>query len=263
MNDILIHYGVKGMKWGVRKQYEGTGGGGGGGWGPNTVAGGGGPSPLAASMIGNPKKKSLFGKKEVQKMGLRERRAEELARKNKSSKEQDDLSDAIRKDPIKAREMMDKRVTSEMISDMSEKYSSMQDAIKEAAEDYAKQEDYLDAYHERALEWSLNDLKTNYPDYYKEAAEEAKEGGFDIKDHKLVAYGADAYNEPYNPPETAKTKAADKAMDSYYSSVNKYASDLIGKHGSEVIDPPFWEYGGAYGDTVKSQVYKYFDEKVR
>lgn len=74
MNDILVHYGVKGMKWGVRKQYEGTGGGGGGGWGPNTIATGGGPSPLAASMSGNPKKKKSIGKAEVQKMGVKDKK---------------------------------------------------------------------------------------------------------------------------------------------------------------------------------------------
>lgn len=263
MKDILIHYGVKGMKWGVRKQYEGTGGGGGGGWGPNNPMMGNPLAAAAASIPNNPGGKSLFGKKVVKKMGLQERRAEELARKNKSSKEQDDLSNAIRKDPTKAREMLDKRVTSEMISDMSEKYSSMQQAIKEASNDYEKQEDYMDAYHEKALEWSLNDLKKNNPDLYELAKEEADEGGFDITDHKLVAYGTDLYPEPYNPPETAKTKAADKAMDTYFSSVSKYTNDLIGKHGNEVIDPSSWKYGGAYGDTVESQVHKYFDEKVK
>lgn len=77
MKDILIHYGVKGMKWGVRKQYEGTGGGGGGDWGPNTVAGGGGPSPLAASMAGNPKKKKSVGKAEAEKMGVQDRKKTE------------------------------------------------------------------------------------------------------------------------------------------------------------------------------------------
>lgn len=76
MKDILIHYGVQGMKWGVRKQYEGTGRSGGGGWGPNTVAGGGGPSPLAASMAGNPKKKKSVGKNAVKKMGIQDKKAQ-------------------------------------------------------------------------------------------------------------------------------------------------------------------------------------------
>lgn len=76
MKDILIHYGVKGMKWGVRKQYEGTGGGGGGGWGPNSIATGGGPSPLAASMAGNPKKKKTVGKAEAKKMGIQDKKAQ-------------------------------------------------------------------------------------------------------------------------------------------------------------------------------------------
>lgn len=57
------------MKWGVRKQYEGTGRSGGGGWGPNII-GGAGPSPLAASMAGNPKKKTSVGKSEAKKAGL-------------------------------------------------------------------------------------------------------------------------------------------------------------------------------------------------
>lgn len=88
MKDILIHYGVKGMKWGVRKQYEGTGGGGGGGWGPNTIAGGGGPSPLAASMAGNPKKKKKFGKAEAKKMGIQDNAKKEAeARKQKAKEE--------------------------------------------------------------------------------------------------------------------------------------------------------------------------------
>lgn len=77
MKDVLIHYGVKGMKWGVRKQYEGTGGGGGGGWGPNSIATGGGPSPLAASMAGNPKKKKIVGKAEAKKMGIKEKARQE------------------------------------------------------------------------------------------------------------------------------------------------------------------------------------------
>ena len=76
MKDILIHYGVKGMKWGVRKEYEAAGGGGGGGWGPNTIAGGGGPSPLAASMVGNPKKKKRFGKAEAEKMGIKDKKVQ-------------------------------------------------------------------------------------------------------------------------------------------------------------------------------------------
>lgn len=75
MKDILIHYGVKGMKWGVRKQYEGTGGGGGGSWGPS-IATGGGPSPLAASMAGNPKKKKSVGKAQAKKMGIQDRKAQ-------------------------------------------------------------------------------------------------------------------------------------------------------------------------------------------
>lgn len=81
MKDILIHHGVKGMKWGVRKQYEGTGGGGGGGWGPNTIATGGGPSPLAASMAGNPKKKKSVGKNAVEKMGIDTAASPEMAKR--------------------------------------------------------------------------------------------------------------------------------------------------------------------------------------
>lgn len=98
MNNVLIHYGVKGMKWGVRKQYEGTGGGGGGGWGPNTIATGGGPSPLAASMAGNPKKKASFGKSEANKMGVKDKKKEIAARRKetkKMSKRLNDLSTEI------------------------------------------------------------------------------------------------------------------------------------------------------------------------
>lgn len=73
MKDILIHYGVKGMKWGVRKEYEATGGGGGGGWGPS-IATGGGPSPLAASMAGNPKKRRPSAKPKFRRWALRIRR---------------------------------------------------------------------------------------------------------------------------------------------------------------------------------------------
>lgn len=109
MKDILIHYGVKGMKWGVRKQYEGTGGGGGGGWGPNTIATGGGPSPLAASMAGNPKKKSLFGKSEAKKMGIKDKKKskweierEERRKKQEREKAEKDFVDSFNKNWINA-----------------------------------------------------------------------------------------------------------------------------------------------------------------
>lgn len=89
MNNVLIHYGVKGMKWGVRKEYEGTGGGGGGGWGPS-IATGGGPSPLAASMAGNPKKKTLFGKSEADKMGIKDKKKSkwEIEREERRKKQE-------------------------------------------------------------------------------------------------------------------------------------------------------------------------------
>ena len=109
MKDILIHYGVKGMKWGVRKQYEGTGGGGGGGWGPNTIAGGGGPSPLAASMAGNPKKKTLFGKSEADKMGIKDKKKskweterEERRKKQERERAEKDFVDSFNKNWINA-----------------------------------------------------------------------------------------------------------------------------------------------------------------
>lgn len=109
MKDILIHYGVKGMKWGVRKQYEGTGGGGGGGWGPNTIAGGGGPSPLAASMAGNPKKKTSFGKSEADKMGIKDNKKskweterEERRKKQEREKAEKDFVDSFNKNWINA-----------------------------------------------------------------------------------------------------------------------------------------------------------------
>lgn len=69
MNNVLIHYGVKGMKWGVRKQYEGTGGGGGGGWGPNNPMAGN-PLAAAASIPNNPKGKKNVGENAVKKMGV-------------------------------------------------------------------------------------------------------------------------------------------------------------------------------------------------
>ena len=98
MKEYLIHYGVQGMKWGVRKQYEGTGRSGGGGWGPNSQAGGGGPSPIANSMAGNPKKKASFGKSEAEKMGIKDKKKEIAARKKetkKMSKRLNDLSTEI------------------------------------------------------------------------------------------------------------------------------------------------------------------------
>lgn len=72
MKDILIHYGVKGMKWGVRKEYEGTGGGGGGGWGPNNPMSGNPLAAAAASIPNDPKGKKNVGKNAVKKMGLKE-----------------------------------------------------------------------------------------------------------------------------------------------------------------------------------------------
>lgn len=70
MKDYLIHYGVKGMKWGVRKQYEGTGRSGGGGWGPNNPMSGNPLAAAAASVPNNPKGKKNVGKNAVKNMGV-------------------------------------------------------------------------------------------------------------------------------------------------------------------------------------------------
>ncbi len=128
MKEYLIHYGIKGMKWGVRKQYEGTGGGGGGGWGPNTVAGGGGPSPLAASMAGNLKKKTRFGKNEVKKMGI-EPGPEPEGYSAKRQRKEDKLKSAI-KNATSSKEKMA----------LQKEYNAYRQESKNKAKEYLKWE---------------------------------------------------------------------------------------------------------------------------
>jgi len=74
MKEVLIHYGVKGMKWGVRKQYEAAGGGGGGGWGPNNPVGGNPLAAAAASVPNSPKGKKNVGENAVENMGVKDKK---------------------------------------------------------------------------------------------------------------------------------------------------------------------------------------------
>lgn len=146
MKDILIHYGVKGMKWGVRKEYEGTGGGGGGGWGPNTIAGGGGPSPLAASMAGNPKKKKRFGKAEAKKMGIQDNAVQEKAKaKAEVEKDAQTLGDSLAKigsleNAITALQSVGAEVPPELQKDY---YDSIDKYMKDSAALNTKYEDMI------------------------------------------------------------------------------------------------------------------------
>lgn len=241
MNNILIHYGVKGMKWGVRKEYEGTDGGGGGGWAPNTVAVGGGPSPLAASMAGNPKKKKSVGFAEAKKMGIQDRVAKKL-----------------KKDPSKVGDEIEKHGDAQKLKDIKDKHKVMTEAVTNAAQDFAKQDAYDEDYHNKALEWAAEEVKKN-PEVYKQIVKDAKDGGFDIMDHKIVQSYSDEYPEPYDPPQTDKTRAAHKAITDYMDACHDFTRDLLGNHGGEVVDPSQRRYNGAYGDTLGRHVARYLD----
>lgn len=242
MKEYLIHYGVQGMKWGVRKQYEGSGRSGGGGWGPNSQAGGGGPSPIANSMAGNPKKKKSVGLAEVKKMGI-----------------QDRVANSIKKDPTKVADEIEKHGDPKKLEVIKSKHHTMTEAITNAAEDFAKQDDYDEEYRIKSLEWAAEEVKKN-PEVYKQIVKDAKEGGFDIEDHKVVHMYADEYPEPYNPPQTEKTKLADKAVSEYFDACHDFARDLLGNHGGEVVDVSKQQYHGAYGDTLYRYVSRYLDE---
>ena len=225
MNNVLVHYGVKGMKWGVRKEYERTGGGGGGGWGPNTVAGGGGPSPLAASMAGNPKKKKTVGKNAVEKMGVKDNPGYNSKRLIKDLKKAGDWDSG-------------KEVVKKTISDSDKK--ELVDAANKVMNSRPSDEDreinrkmaneYEAAYDDRMWKWAVNDLKTNNKDLWEIIESEAKEGGFDPLDHEYVeqhAYENYEKIEPFDPPETQSLKNYMNAIDDYNSTCKSIAEKMI------------------------------------
>lgn len=254
MNDVLIHYGVKGMKWGVRKEYEGTGGGGGGGWGPSTIAGGGGPSPLAASMAGNPKKKKAVGKNAVEKMGIDTAASPELARKLITGE-----TEARKKEDAMWKER-DKEVSNVKTPEnwfgpdgrLSEEGRKAMDIIGEIDERYSKREMELWDEHKReindmqqkvflnkeiepevrAARETLNKIDTLRDNMigpnsqaYKDAFAKYKEAHKDSYDAEDIAYGFDHY----------EWQSGHKDYDAAYKSMKRESKNLDRDYQNQVV----------------------------
>lgn len=234
MNDVLIHYGVKGMKWGVRKQYEGTGGGGGGGWGPNTIATGGGPSPLAASMAGNPKKKKSVGKAEVEKMGVKDNSS------YNSKKIIKDLRKAGSWD--KGKEVVKNTISDSDKKELVEKANKVMDSRPSEEDREINRKlanEYEAAYDDRMWKWAVDDLKTNNKELWTLIEEEAKEGGFDPLDHEYVeqhAYEDYEKIEPFDPPETKSFKDYMNAIDDYNLTCKNISEKMISASRDEPVE---------------------------
>ena len=279
MKDILIHYGIKGMKWGVRKQYEGTGGGGGGGWGPNTIAGGGGPSPLAASMAGNPKKKKTVGKAEVKQMGIDTAASPELARKLVTRE-----TDARKKEDAMWKER-DKEVSSVKTPKnwfgpdgrLSEEGRKAMDIIGEIDERYSKQEMELWEEHKREIKDmqqkvflnkeiepdiraaretlnKINDLYDNNlgpnSNAYKEAFAKYKEAHKDSDD---IEYGFDHYewqsgNKDYDTAYKNMKKESRTLERDYENQVVSIGKKILGTHYDKYKEDTMYEVDSFIGD---------------
>lgn len=231
MNNVLIHYGVKGMKWGVRKQYEGTGGGGGGGWGPNTIAGGGGPSPLAASMAGNPKKKKKVGKNAVKKMGIKD---------NQAVSEERDLSEIQNK-------------SKKLLSSKNLSYESRKALRKEIFTDEKIRKD-LDEIHEtgKQLDSVFNDTISETSPFAKKAySDYLKSGGDDDGGYGFFHYEWKSGNKYYDEANKLYKTRTKELENKYVDQVSSLGEKMTGDLSHKIRDKEFNE---TYQDAMEFEI---------
>lgn len=216
--DFLEHHGVKGMKWGVRR-YQ--------------------------NYDGSLKRKPGFPGP-INKTDMRQRKfADSIAKSRSSSEVKDKVNSAL---------------SDKDISELKSLWQNAQELSKNIDWDkqWALEDEYEAEYTNRAIDWSIKETKKYSMEGWKQIEKDAKDGGFDVRDHKAIRYGADGYSEiePYNPPRSKDVQAYHDAIDKYCDKSRECTSKLLGQYSHVVVDKEFQNYGGAAGDWVDSHVWK-------
>ena len=224
--DFLEHHGVKGMKWGVRRyqNYDGT-----------RINPSGSKSlkrkkvdPIynfksnVRVLTGKTKKKDRIPLKEQRVFGGKGRTFAEL----ESGKDKHTLDEYATSDVVK------NSLSKEDRAELTKLGREVIKAHKESQSEFDKEFEYEADYQSRAIDWAIDDLKKNYPDVWDDVQQDAKNEGFDVRDHKVVRYTADEFPEPYNPPKTSY----DEKFDKYYDAITRYSDSLIKMYGEQNID---------------------------
>lgn len=217
----LTHHGIKGMKWGVRRfqNYDGT-------------------------RIGDNKKR-IFNPGPIDQITSRQSNfAKSIANSKDDTEIRNKTKNALSKE------------------DINELKNLSNDVIKISKNidwptQYAKEDAYEREYDNRAIDWSIKKQKEYSMDGWRQIEKEAKEGGFNVRDHKAVRYGMDGYDEiePYNPPRSKEVKAYHDAVDKYCEKARSCTDKLLGQYGHEVVNKDLQKFNGAAGDWVDTKVW--------